>query len=239
MLGRYTRSKREGLALAASEVTEKLVPHLKATLAVDWACPHLCPDLEAASARAFEETRAQEDYLLGQDTPAHGGDSAREARFLAALSRVRALADAGEPLTWARLAEVQAEVLGRPVGFRAGPAFAHGGRHRYLYAPDLEEMFVRKVEADARDGCHPVAQAVRLYLDLAFFHPFPDGNARAARLWFEYCLRRARVPTPPLAPWVLLPKPPGDAERYVRFVRLVARSIAAADARGMEAPDGI
>jgi Fic family protein len=201
------------------------VPHLRATLAVDWTCPHLRADLEAASARPFEETGAQEAWLTGHDTPAHGGDIAREARFLSALARVRALADAREPLTWARLTEVQAEVLGKPVGFRTGEAFAHGGAHRYLYTPDLEEMFIRKVEADAKDGCHPVAQAVRLYLDLAFFHPFPDGNARAARLGFEFCLRRAGLPTPPLAPWVLLPKPPGDAERYVRFVRLVARSI--------------
>jgi hypothetical protein len=219
-----TYSQRE-TALAASDATEKLVPHLQATLAVDWAFPHLRDDLEAASARPFEETRAQEDYLTGFDTPAHGGDRAREARFLAALARVRALADAREPLTWTRLVDVQAEVLGTRVGFRTGPAFARGGAHRYLYAPDLEELFTRKVEADARERCHPVAQAVRLYLDLAFFHPFPDGNARAARLWFEYCLRRARLPTPPLPPWVLLPKPAGDAERYGRFVRRVARSI--------------
>ncbi|MFP2931787.1 Fic family protein [Pyxidicoccus sp. 3LG] len=212
--------------MAAPEASEKLVPHLRATLSVDWAVPHLRADLEAASARPFEETRAQEDYLTGHDTPAHDGDMAREARFLSALARVRALADASEPLTWDRLVEVQAEVLGRPVAFRTGEAFAHEGAHRYLYSPELEEMFVRKVEADARDTCHPVARAVRLYLDLAFFHPFPDGNARAARLWFEYCLRRDRLTTPPLAPWVLLPKPPGDVERYGRFVRMVARSIA-------------
>lgn len=55
---------------------------------------------------------------------------------------------------------------------------------------------------------------MRLSLDLAFFSPFPDGNARAARLGFEFCLRRGG-----------LPMPPGDAERYVRFVRLVARSL--------------
>jgi len=166
--------------------------------------------MAAASARPFEETRAQEAYLAGHDTPAHGGDTAREARFLSALARVRALADALEPLTWARLVE----------------AFARGGAHRYLYSPELEEMFTRKVEADGRDGCHPVAQAVRLYLDLAFFHPFEDGNARAARLWFEYALRRARLPTPPLAPWVLRPKRPGDVEHYGQLVRFAARSVA-------------
>lgn len=202
------------------------MPHLRATLAVDWDFPALRPLLEAASARPFEETRAQEEYLAGHDTPAHGGDTAREARFLAALARVRALADAREPLTWARLVEAQAEVLGRRVGFRTGEAFARGGAHRYLYAPELEEMFTRKVEADGRDGCHPVARAVRLYLDLAFFHPFEDGNARAARLWFEYPLRRARLPTPPLAPWVLRPKRPGDVEHYGQLVRFAARSVA-------------
>ncbi|MCP3145188.1 Fic family protein [Pyxidicoccus xibeiensis] len=224
--------------MATQDAVEKLVPHLRATLSVDWDFPHLRADLDAASARPFEETRAQEVYLAEHDTPAHGGDTAREARYLSALARVRALADAREPLTWARLVEVQAEVLGRPVAFRTGTAFAHSGAHRYLYSPELEEMFIRKVEADAKDDCHPVARAVRLYLDVAFFHPFPDGNARAARLWFEYCLRRERLPTPPLAPWVLLPKPPGDTERYGRLVRLVARSIAGDDCHEGRARDG-
>jgi len=56
--------------------------------------------------------------------------------------------------------------------------------------------------------------------------PFEDGNARAARLWFEYALRRARLPTPPLAPWVLRPKRPGDVEHYGQLVRFAARSVA-------------
>lgn len=220
------------------DATEQLVPHLRATLAVDWSFPDLRALLEAASARPFEEKGAQEDYLTGHDTPAHGGDGAREARFLSALARVRALADAREPLTWARLVEVQSVVLGGPVAFRTGEAFARGGAHRYLYSPELEELFTRKVEADARDGCHPVARAVRLYLDLAFFHPFPDGNARAARLWFEYALRRARLPTPPLAPWVLRPKRPGDAAHYGELVRFLARSVARQSACASDVASG-
>jgi hypothetical protein len=203
---------------------EKLLPHLRASLALDWSFPHLRSELDAASARPFEATEAQERYLEEVDAPAHE-DPAREARFRSALARVRALADAREPLTCARLCELQAEVLGQPVGFRRGDAFAHGGTHRYLFFPELESLFTRKVETDARDGCHPVVQAVRLYLDLAFFHPFPDGNARAARLWLEFLLRRARLPTPPLAPLVLLPKHPGDVVRYEQFVRLTARGI--------------
>jgi hypothetical protein len=205
--------------------TEKLLPHLQATLALDWALPHLRSNLDAASARPFEETGAQERFLEELDAPAHE-DPPREARFRTALVRVRALADAREPLTYARLCEVQAQVLGHPVAFREGDAFAHGGAHRYCFFPELEAMFIRKVEVDARDECHPVAQAARLYLDIIFFHPFPDGNARAARLWLEFLLRRSRLPTPSLAPLVLLPKQPGDGKRYEHFVRLLARGIA-------------
>jgi Fic family protein len=205
--------------------TERLVPHLRATLAMDWSFPRLRPLLRAADETAFRETHAQEAYLARHDAPAHGGDAARSGRYLAALRLVRDLADAREPLTWRRLCEGQAEVLGGPVGFRAGDAFAHGGAHRYLWAADLEGLFRRKVEADARDGCPAVARAVRLYLDIAFFHPFADGNARAARLGLEYVLRAARVPTPALAPLVMLPKRPGDVGRYERCVRLVAQGV--------------
>lgn len=206
------------------DATEKLLPHLQATLALDWALPHLRPDLDAASTRPFQETGAQERFLDELDAPAHE-DPPREVRFRSALAQVRALADAREPLTYTRLREVQAQVLGHPVAFRQGDAFAHSGAHRYLFFPELEAMFIRKVEADARDGCHPVAQAARLYLDIIFFHPFPDGNARAARLWLEFLLRRARLPTPSLVPLVLLPKQPGDGKRYEHFVQLLARGI--------------
>jgi Fic/DOC family len=205
--------------------TEMLVPHLRATLALDWSFPALRPLLQAAGAVPFRETHAQEAYLAEHDAPAHGNDAARSARYLAALRRVRELADAREPLTWPRLCEIQALVPGAPAAFRTGDAFAHCGAHRYLWAADLEGLFRRKVEADARGGCDPVARAVRLYLDIAYFHPFPDGNARAARLGLEWALRAARRPTPALAPLVMLPKAPGDAASYERCVRVVASGI--------------
>lgn len=206
--------------------TEMLVPHLRATLAMDWSLPALQPLLQAAGAVPFRETNAQEAYLAEHDAPAHGHDAERSARYLAALRRARELADAREPLTWPRLCEIQALVLGAPAAFRTGDAFAHGGAHRYLWSADLEEMFRRKVEADARDSCDAVARAVRLYLDVAYFHPFPDGNARAARLALEWVLRSARRPMPPLAPLVVMPKEPGDASCYERCVRVVAQGIA-------------
>jgi hypothetical protein len=81
------------------------------------------------------------------------------------------------------------------------------------------------VRMDSEDDCPPIAKAVRLYMDLAFFHPFADGNARAARLGLEWALRAARRPTPALAPLVALPKAPGDAAGYERCVCVVASGI--------------
>ncbi|NBD09538.1 MULTISPECIES: Fic family protein [Corallococcus] len=217
--------------MKAPSPTEQLAPHREATRGLDWDLPALRADLAAASRQPFHETRAQEDFLHRHDAPAHDSQGvARTERFERALHRVRRWADAGEPLTFARMAEAQAEALGGPTGFRTGDAFAHGGAHRYAHTPGLEADFRAKVEADAREPRHPVAHATRLYLDLCFFHPFPDGNARAARLWLEFMLRRGRLPTPPLAPVVLWPKRPGDAVGYTRMARLLARSIAGPDA---------
>jgi hypothetical protein len=207
---------------------EMLVPHLNATLALDWSFPHLLDELTAAGSVGFEETHAQETYLARHDAPTHGDDRERSARFLDALSLARTLAQSEESLTFERLSEVQERLLGCPAAFREGDAFSHGGARRYLFVPELEEMFARKVRADAEDDCHPIAKAVRLYLDMAFFHPFIDGNARAARLTLEFTLRRAHLPTPPLMPLVLLPKTPGDVACYERCVRIVAGGIISA-----------
>ncbi|NNC03998.1 Fic family protein [Corallococcus exiguus] len=215
----------------APSSTEQLAPHREATLALDWALPALRADLAAAARQPFRETGAQEEFLHRHDAPAHEAQGpARTGRFERALDRVRRFADMGEPLTFARMVEIQSELLGAPTGFRTGDAFARGGAHRYAQAPGLEATFRDKVEADAREERHPVVHATRLYLDLCFFHPFPDGNARAARLWLEYMLRRGRLPTPPLAPVVLWPKRPGDAVNYTRLARLLARTIAGPDA---------
>lgn len=43
---------------------------------------------------------------------------------------------------------------------------------------------------------HPILRAVRLFLDVIYFHPFCDGNGRASHLWLHYCLARERVPFP-------------------------------------------
>ncbi|RYZ43277.1 MAG: hypothetical protein EOO71_04345 [Myxococcaceae bacterium] len=217
--------------MKAPSATDQLGPHRDTMQALDWALPTLRADLDAAGRQPFRETGAQEDFLHRHDAPAHEAQGpGRTARFERALARVRELAGTGEALTFSRMVEVQETLLGVRTAFRTGEAFAHAGAHRYAQGPGLEAAFIAKVEAEAREERHPVAHATRLYLDLCFFHPFPDGNARAARLWLEYMLRRGGLPTPTLAPIVLFPKRPGDAERYVRFARLLARSIAGPDA---------
>jgi hypothetical protein len=212
---------------------EGLVPHLLVTLKLDWARPpaDVARALEDVQALEWVETGAHEDYVARIDAPAHG-DPARDARYRAALAQVRALADERATVDLDLLARVQGLVLDdageepRPAPLRTTTAFApnrRGGLTAYAWFDGLEAMLRRKVQVDAADGLHPVVQACRLYLDLIFFHPFADGNARAARLWFEFLLRRGRVRVPPLVDVVRLEKIPGDPDLPWRFVRAALR----------------
>ncbi|MEV6653609.1 Fic family protein [Streptomyces sp. NPDC051219] len=68
------------------------------------------------------------------------------------------------------------------VPFRQGDAFTKGGRERYGLTPHTQQDFERCL-GDSVDRAIPLAsRAARAYLDVAFFHPFPDGNARLAML---------------------------------------------------------
>ncbi|MCA9492458.1 MAG: Fic family protein [Myxococcales bacterium] len=130
----------------------------------------------------------------------------RQGRGAEAYGRALALAST---LPWPdepALREVQA-VLGVDPGFRQGDAHALG--RTYAWRPGLEARFFRKVARDAREGLHPLATGIRLYLDLVHVHPFMDGNARAATIWLCWALSRAGWPLPDLEAVVRLPKPPG------------------------------
>ena len=51
---------------------------------------------------------------------------------------------------------------------------------------------VERCLAEAGDrAVPPQLRAARVYLDLCFFHPFDDGNARAARLALDHVLTGA------------------------------------------------
>jgi Fic family protein len=50
---------------------------------------------------------------------------------------------------------------------------------------------VKELLQEANDiSIDPVERALKLYLDILFFHPFRDGNSRVARIAMEYVLRR-------------------------------------------------
>jgi hypothetical protein len=139
-------------------------------------------------------------FIHDVDTPR---DRARGESLSIALDACRESAARDEPLSFALLARWQRAVLGgtpEPLAFRTTDAFAKRGRERYAYASDLEARFEAALR-DAADPGVPVAvRAARVYLDVCFFHPFADGNARAARLAMDHVLTRAGCGLHAIAP---------------------------------------
>ncbi|TXS44363.1 Fic family protein [Streptomyces sp. or43] len=87
------------------------------------------------------------------------------------------------------MTEWQQLVLGLPeVRFRQGDAFAKGGRERYALTPHTQRDFEECLRESADPNVPLASRAARAYLDVAFFHPFPDGNARLAMLTLAYVL---------------------------------------------------
>lgn len=103
--------------------------------------------------------------------------------------------------------------------FDADRAFAKAGRERYGVRPRAE--FDAHL-AGARPGGVPVAsRAARAYLDVCFFHPFADGNARAALLALVFVLGRDRVVLDRLGPLPVLTRWADDPVAAVDLVRLL------------------
>ncbi|MDC0720290.1 Fic family protein [Nannocystis bainbridge] len=118
-------------------------------------------------------------------------DPVRADRMLAALTACRAHARSGAPLTFAALASWQALVLGVAAPqFRTTEAFARGGHVRYGLTDDTSARFTACLAEAGSDELLAV-RAARVYLDVCFFHPFADGNARAARLALDHVITRA------------------------------------------------
>jgi Fic/DOC family len=147
-------------------------------------------------------------------------------QLLAALRLARADADAGGPLTFARLEAWQRAVLGAgEVPFRSTSAWAKGGREWYEYRPDLPEAFEACL-AEATDPQVPLpSRAARVYLDVAFFHPFPDGNARAAALALYFVLARDGVVLDQAASLLMTVRPAGETRAAEAMARHVAALI--------------
>lgn len=148
----------------------------------------------------------------------------RTRRFRDALAFIRK--HAKKPLTWSLLVDAQKRVLGQQnIDFRTDDAFAKNGRERYGFGPKTRKEFETCL-AEANDSAlSPQARAARVYLDICFFHPFVDGNARAARLALDHVLTSAElslVIADPLFLFALHARDPEVAWRFHHQVRSLA-----------------
>ncbi|MFJ9803863.1 Fic family protein [Streptomyces wuyuanensis] len=175
-------------------------------------------------------TPALDGFTAWCGGPVGRRDPARAQRLLSAYAAVRADAACGRSLTFGVLSGWQQSVLGtsEAVPFRTGDAYAKGGRERYGLTRSTEADFARCLHDSADQAVPPVARAARVYLDVAFFHPFDDGNARSALLALVFVLAREGVALDEVGPLQTMrhADDPAGAEDLVRLVALLVRASA-------------
>ncbi|MCA9613321.1 MAG: Fic family protein [Myxococcales bacterium] len=142
----------------------------------------------------------------------------RADRMRRALASARADAEAGHRLTVERLQHWQSIVLDGPAPLRTLDAFAHGGRERYG-VEKLGELDRFLDDANAPDFV--ISRAARAYLDVCFFHPFEDGNARSARLALDFVLWREGLALHAMEPIALVARRPFGRADVHSFVYVV------------------
>lgn len=84
--------------------------------------------------------------------------------------------------------------------FRETDAHAKAGRERYGLTATTRADFAACLREATDPQIPPAARAARAYLDVAFFHPFTDGNARAALLTLVHVLAREDIVLPEVGP---------------------------------------
>ncbi|WP_282701080.1 Fic family protein [Streptomyces sp. CC219B] len=145
-------------------------------------------------ARARDMAPVVDGFVAWCEGPVRRRDPERAGRLRDAYALVRVDAAARRPLTFTTLARWQGMVLGTgAVPFRTGDAYAKGGRERYGLTAETASDFARCLESSAEPGIPLASRAARTYLDVAFFHPFADGNARSALLALTFVLAREGV----------------------------------------------
>ena len=164
------------------------------------------------------------------DGPERRRDPERAARMTLALDACRLSASRDEPLTFERLAAWQAFALGEPsVAFRTMDAYAKRGRERYVLRSDTRVRFDAALAEASDSTVACVVRAARAYLDVCFFHPFADGNARAARLALDHVLTRGGLGLHGAEPLFVVARSsldPGGAMSFVYVVDYLSGPIA-------------
>ena len=145
-------------------------------------------------------------------------DPSRAELMHLVLDLCRESAARDEPLNLALLQAWQSELTGDPT-IRTDMAWARGGRVSYgTFHPEKFDANLR--QANNRD--EPVAlRAARVYLDICFFHPFNDGNARTARLALDHVITREGLVLHAAAPLFRLCRSALDVGGARQFVSTV------------------
>lgn len=169
---------------------------------------------------------AHRDYIQDIDF-LDASQCQRRDRLLEALEACRRDAQAGSALKFGLLSSWQELVLRESgIKFRSGEAFAKDGREKYGFPRRVEARFEACL-ADANDAtAHVALRAARAYLDVIFFHPFHDGNARAARMALDYVLAREGWGIGIAGPLFQLARAPTDAKGANEFARQISMVLA-------------
>ncbi|WEO99763.1 Fic family protein [Streptomyces sp. FXJ1.172] len=147
------------------------------------------------------ELTARDGFRAWCAGPVHRRDAIRAERLLSAYTLARADAVRRTPLDFALLSAWQCEVLGVAKAlFRTGDAYAKNGTERYGLTARTQADFAACLREATDPGVPLAARAARAYLDVAFFHPFTDGNARAALLTLVHVLAREDIVLPEVGP---------------------------------------
>ena len=200
---------------------EALLPHLIASLSMGWDSP---PEYIAERLNsAFPATTPDEARTMNVAAPESEGETKRQAWIKQRcghlpLEHLNRNVHPRAPSLEAMIGVQETMLKSRPIRFRSTVAFTSVRDERYAYFDGIEEMFRRKIDADMADRCHPMIKAMRLYLDILFFHPFPDGNARAATLWSAYLCRINGIHAPHFRDIERFPLLPGNRHCYWSLV---------------------
>ncbi|HVI03134.1 MAG TPA: Fic family protein [Enhygromyxa sp.] len=150
-------------------------------------------------------------------------DRVRADRMRAALGSCRKAARSNKPLDFDLLARWNAMLLGQQHSrYRDTDAYAKDGRERY--GTEVGEPTFVAYLSEANDASVPITiRAARVYLDVCFFHPFADGNARTARLALDWVLAREGFGLHLAEPAFMLARAANDADGALAFAWLLTR----------------
>ncbi len=148
-------------------------------------------------------------------------DPFRATTLTTALNQVRRDALAKAELKFELLCAWQRIVMETPdVCFRTHPAFAKGGRERYGIKEETQRCFECCLDEANSTNIPVLARAARVYLDVLFFHPFVDGNGRAATLTMDFVLAKENIVLDEVRPLFMVSRSPDSAGVHA-FVRLL------------------